>query len=300
MKRILLKDYNISKALYHFYLRIENLASTEAIIVYQMGKVGSTTILKTLKASELDNPIYHIHDLKQETLKKDEKHYKNLFRGHYRHRIRPFHLWESQYLRSRLEKGNTKKWKIITVVRDPVARNISAFFQTLQSEVDLDYHQFLSMNNSQTQKVIEELIDIFLNRIRWHDYPLKWLDAELQDVLGIDVFASAFPTAKGYKIYRTKHINLLLLRLESLRDSARDAFKEFLDIDQFSLIKANIGSEKPYSDIYKKFKDRFFLPDIYIEKMYTSKYMKHFYTEEEISQFKEIWNKGSAESRKIK
>lgn len=251
-----------------------------------MGKVGSTTIVRSLKASGLAMPIYHVHDLTRSTLDRDEKLYKRKFDsdGYW-----PINLWESQYLLKQIERGvKRKKWKIVTVTRDPIARNISGFFQTLRLEFGFDYQNIKSMKS---EEIIEELIAIFLEKVRWHEYPLTWFDVELKGVFGIDVFASDFPIEKGYEIYKGEHGDALVLRLENLNECAQDAFKEFLNIDGFTLIEGNISSEKAYYPIYQKFLDSVVLPDFYVRRMYTSKYARHFYSEEEITKFKAKWSK---------
>ena len=42
---------------------------------------------------------------------------------------------------------------------------------------------------------------------------------------------------------------LLLLKLENLNQCAGNAFKEFLDIVQFTLVKSNTGTKKEYSSL---------------------------------------------------
>ena len=98
-----------------------------------------------------------------------------------------------------------------------------------------------------------------------------------------------FPVDKGYKLYRDDHADLLLIRLEDLDRCAETAFKEFLDIDGFTLIRTNVASEKIYAPLYKEFKSRIRLSEDYINRMYDSKYARHFYSDEEIRGFCDKW-----------
>jgi hypothetical protein len=82
-----------------------------------------------------------------------------------------------------------------------------------------------------------------------------------------------------------------LIKLEKLNECANDAFKEFLDIDEFYLIRANISTEKIHYPLYKKVLDSIVLPDAYLDQMYVSKYARHFYSEREINEFKAKWQK---------
>jgi len=100
---------------------------------------------------------------------------------------------------------------------------------------------------------------------------------------------SATTDIMGYRIYRRNNVDLLLIRLENLNQCAAAAFKEFLDIDGFTLIDANVASEKVYAPLYKEMKGRIRLPESYLDAMYQSKYTRHFYSEEEIRRFRERW-----------
>ncbi|MCI0558844.1 MAG: putative capsular polysaccharide synthesis family protein, partial [Nitrososphaera sp.] len=133
--------------------------------------------------------------------------------------------------------------------------------------------------------------DTFLQMYEFHEVPLTWFDTELKTVFGIDVFSSDFPKSTGYKIYEGLQADILLLRLESLKSCSGDAFKDFLNIDDFTLRPTNISEGKDYYPTYREFLDSVVLPPAYIDKMYESKYTKHFYTEDEIDIFKARWSK---------
>ena len=294
ISRLAYKNYYSAKAYYHFHLHLSKLGKKDPLLVYQMGKVGSTTILMSLKALALDTPIYHVHFLTQYIIDRVEKGERKKFS--YKDVGRCIHLWTSQYIRKQIDMGlKGKKWKIVTVTRDPIGRNISAFFQSLKFELSDSGHQYKIKSDygfeiTMNLEDIENLIDFFFEKFD-HDAPIVFFDREFKGVFGIDVFSSEFPKVKGYKIYEEEHADVLLIKLENLNECAHDAFKEFLNIDGFNLIRANIASEKAYYPIYRKFLDSIVIPDSYIDQMYTSKYAQHFYSEKEINKFKAKWCK---------
>lgn len=254
-----------------------------------MGKVGSMTTVRSLRGSGIRMPVYHVHGLKESTLKRDEQLYKEYLRKpNFSTRQFPTHVWEGQYLSKKISSTifRTGKWKIITLVRDPIARNISAFFQTLEVEFGLNYGELLV---APAPAVIEKLTNLFLRKVLFHDYPLTWFDNELKSMLGLDVYAVPFTTKKGYKIYKGEHVDTLVIRLEDLNKCASIAFYEFLNIDNFILENANISNDKPYRTLCKDFKENIVLPHEYVRQMYSSKYMRHFYTSEEIRAFETEW-----------
>jgi len=283
----LAKAYRISKLYYYNILHSLNSRNRQTVIVYQMGKVGSKTVVKSLRTLKYIS-VYHVHSLTQDGTVKAENLYKNNFQQ--LKRIDNHVLW-SQYLRKQLDKGleGKEKWKVVTLVRDPIAKNISSFFQNFGSFIGYEYKT--KIEHMKIENIVEELIQLFLEKFDSHEQPLTWFDRELKPVLGIDVFSSEFPKSKGYKIYKAEYTDLLLIRLENLNECASDAFNKFLDINEFTLAESNIGDNKAYRSIYRKFLKSIVLPDSYIDKMYTSKYVRHFYSEEEIEAFKAKWRR---------
>jgi len=284
-RRLLNRNYYYAKArwLYHYYRA--RRANTPPIVVYQMGKVGSSTVVASLETLRLAQPIYHIHTLTEEGIRYREKIYEEIYQGRPRNFARMSHLLASRCLRRDLARGLPGgKWKIVTLVREPITRNVSDFFQLLDWWIPDFTHRY---NAKATQ--IDEAIQVFLERYRFHDEPLTWLDEEVKRVCGVDVFAKAFPTEKGYDLYTGDQVEVLLLKLERLNQCATDAFREFLSLDRFTLIKTNISDEKDYGSAYKDFIGAIRFPESYLEKMYASKYARHFYSEEEREHFRARW-----------
>lgn len=294
-KRFPLASYDLAKAYlvarFRCHLLLKNLGKRQVspVIIYQMGKVGSTTIyesLQTLKGIS----VFHIHVLAPKSITGAEHVYRNSFS---RTGKICQHLIESQYLRRQLDRNaqESKNWKIISLVRDPVAKNISAFFQMLDSVIGYDYKT--QIQNQAIEVVLEDLKELFLEKFIGKygadDNTLTWFDRELKTVFNLDVYAEEFCKNKGYKIYNSERISLLILKLENLNHYAKSALEEFLGTQNLSIKKANISSEKHYQYLYKRFLDTIILPESYLQKMYSSKYVIHFYTPKEIKDFMHKW-----------
>jgi hypothetical protein len=289
------RNYSFAKSYYMFRHRAQlKRYSRSPVIILQMGKVGSKSVRRSLEALNLDMAIYHSHLLTKERIDETEKKRKKFFRTERESYLkRP---WLNQFLRKEIcRKNDGKKWKIITLTRDPVARNLSTFFENLEVlavnnnesfEIQSDYYDILPFTLSLDE--VGVLFNLFFDKLR-HDTPLVFFDRELKGVFGIDVYAEKFPKSIGYKIYQNKLADVLLIRLENLNSSAPQAFKKFLDIQDFTLKEENIGANKNYAELYKKFTETINLPANYLDKFYQSKFMKHFYTEQEINSFREHW-----------
>ena len=94
----------------------------EPVLVWQMGKVGSSTIVNSLHQARFDGAVFHVHVLSGALIGRGELFKKAVRQG------TVAYLYNVA-LRELLCGGN-RRWKIISLVREPVGRNISAFFQT--------------------------------------------------------------------------------------------------------------------------------------------------------------------------
>jgi hypothetical protein len=266
------------------------------LLIYQMGKVGSKSVKKSLEALNLDMPLYHSHLLTKARIAETEKQRQKFFRTSREPYLR--RPWLNQFLRNEIDKGlSNKKWKIITLTRDPIARNVSTFFENLQVSstndsdtliIGSDYYDIspttVELND------IHELEVLFFEKLH-HDTPLEFFDRELKAVFGVDVYNNDFPKSTGYQIFNDKIADVLLIRLEDINRCAGEAFKRFLNIDNFKLKNENVGSDKLYSELYTRFKQQITFPKSYIDRFYNSKFMRHFYSKEEIKRFLKLWNK---------
>ena len=113
LRRLSRKNYYTAKAFHHFNLHLEGLLSNKSpIYLYQMGKVGSSTVFTSLRAMGLSMPIHHIHYLSQHYLDTNEQFYKDHYIEH-----NPQHHWNSQYVCGRMDKGlYGEKLRIITLL----------------------------------------------------------------------------------------------------------------------------------------------------------------------------------------
>jgi LPS sulfotransferase NodH len=279
--------YRLAKGLFQFRLRWEEQHARNPLLVYQMGKVGSTSVVESLKAAGWSGPVYQFHGINPQKHAREEW----LYRRNFRHDPqRPRHLWISQYFAERLAQPAppNRPWKVVTLVRDPVARNLSSFFQILELELDWAASTSRRLTN---RKNIHELSQLFLEQVDWHDDPLEWFDVEFKPAFGIDVYASAFPKAQGYRTYSNEHTQVLVLKLEHLEHCAQDAFRRLLGLKNFRLMSANVARVKSVGPIYQQFISSIVLPDEYLDRMYSSRYAQHFYSKAELESFRSRWQR---------
>jgi hypothetical protein len=273
---------------------VSRKTNTDPLLVYQMGKVGSTSILAGLESRLPDTPVFHVHTLSSPQLRVIENIYRNSWRDPQKrpkNSNQPLHLWHSQYLEKRLaDDRGQRRWRIITLVRDPVARAISEFFEVLHLQYDYDYQGLIRERS--IEEVVEGARRLFMEShgAQSEAFSMAWFDRELKSVFGVDVSASPFPRATGYAIYRDGRVDVLLLKLEKLNDCAKAAFGEFLGLDQFEIPRVNDSSRKAYREVYRSFIDHFRLPVPFLDEVYASSWVELFYDADEIAAFKRRWS----------
>lgn len=242
--------------------------SNNPIFVYQMGKVGSSTVVKTLVTLGLDNAIFHLHTLNKQIFDQAIK-----VRRRSNEPYLPEHLVVSQHLAWKINKG-LFPCKIVTLTREPVSRAISHVFEDWKTKTP-----DANIEGSLDTRVMEKAIIDLVSKKNGISDPTLWFDNELKYCFGIDVFEVPFDSKKGYSIYKSGPIEVLLLRMADMNRVLNDALVEFLSLEEKSitLVNANVGKGKWYSKSLEEVKEKILIPPNVIENMLNTRYMNHFY-----------------------
>lgn len=255
----------------------------DPIIIYQPGKVGSSTVLASLNHSlhpaVAGTTIYHAHHLNH--LEQLEADIKSRFPNPQRSLEK---LAIDKELRRKIDEDPNQKWNVITLTREPVAMAISTIFEML----DVLFPGWKAKYQA-GQWDLQEMQETILKRYVGGPGPEDWYDVQMKPVFDIDVYSHPFPYQQGYEIYHGKNNSrLLLIRLEDLNRVGQKVLGYFLNQKRFHLVQANVGEQKEYSDLYRDFK-KIPWPASFLEKMYASRFARHFYTDEEIYGFYRKW-----------
>lgn len=234
-----------------------------AIIIYQMGKVGSTSIFESLKNYGLR--VFKVHKLHPTKNFRFNPSINGLA-------IKP-PSWFGENEHVYKSYISTKQQvKIICPIREPFSRNISAFFQNLE--------QFTKVKQSKTSLGTKELIEIFFKEYP-HHVPLRWFEFEMGKMLNINVYDYPFSKQQGYIVIKKANIELLVIKSELSNETKSQVIGEFIGIDGFVLKNANVGRTKTYSKLYNDFKRQIVFDDTFIDMMLNSQYFEHFYHKKE-------------------
>lgn len=252
----------------YLYLRRLRTAPRPPIVVYSVGKTGTTAIADTLYDAGF-HPVLQVHNLRPRVAESAER--AALARDP---RATPHYVWESLHLSRNLPTPE-RPWLVVSSVRDPIKRNIAHFFQAGEFEGYLE------------GATVDALIERFSDR--W-DGGLSWYHSNFRLCLGLDVLDHPFDPEVGYQIIDTPAFSVLLLRQESL-SIAPTALAEFFGLDSpLELKRSNVGSQKSYASLYREFLDRARPPAEVVERVYSHPMVRHFYSPAEIEAFRDHWS----------
>ena len=231
------------------YFAYAPLHNDEMILIYQPGKVGSRSIYWSLK--EYGKYVLHSHALKGTEQGEDT-------------------------LQKLLEQ---KSAKVISLVREPLARRISEMWENIHNV------------NRYSAEVDFAEIEQFYFQEGFECHEFKWFHRELESVLGINVYDCPFDKEKGYCVTRKNNIELLVMKVEKL-NAFETVIGDFTGIPGFRLQNRNISKEKRYRFAYQAYLEAFTMSDKRLKQIYyENPYMNFFYTEEEINGFYRKWLK---------
>jgi len=217
-------------------------------VVHTMGRCGSVSVAGALMKERLN--VIHVHRLRGENADRDAV---------------------SQICNHLEEK---KPVRVITLIREPVARNISAYFTN---------HILWG---------VKPTVEDFLNRYR-HDIPLKWIPEQLSfwdytfqyPIVRPKEFEDYYP---GTFLINTKS-PVLFIRTMDLDKVWDRAWAMFSD-KKVKMGRANsMAQPTRFPQIYHEFIRDAKLPVWYLDMMYQSDYTKTFFSPKEIERLYEIW-----------
>lgn len=252
------------------------------VLIYQMGKVGSSTIEASLQHANVPNVI-HCHHLSNQGL----NHLLDVGVKNNWKRIDEQFI-DGVRVRKLLTKLNqiNHEIKVISLVRETISLEVSAVFQNIRR---LYPHLTYSKNRLKVPELYEILVKRFNNYSRSFSYFTSWFDDELNRFFNVDVFSSPFNHEKHYQILKFDNVSILLMKMEDINSHFPAAAKEFLGLPDIEIIRTNSGSEKNYKEDYDLILRHLKYPKEVCEDVYSTKVFNHFYTQKEKEGFIKKW-----------
>ncbi len=258
-------------------IRLAFSGTAPPAVVFSAQKTASTAVAEALRGAE-GQPVFHIHFLDEgymrtigealgwRELMSDEQS-KDGFRS-----------LGIAFTTALMREG--RRLKVVSLVREPIARNISRYFENLD--------MLWNVKSAHERLDIGRLLAEFHQRFD-HEEGLNWFDCEFSTMLGIDVYKHPFPRDKGFMKIDSGPYEVLIMRHDLDNRLKEKCVAELLGGATISIVARNVGAEKPYANVYREFVRRLKLPEEYVDHQLGSKYARHFYSADELARLRAKW-----------
>jgi hypothetical protein len=277
--------------------------TSRPILVWQMGKVGSTSMLLGLRAALPSLEVWHSHALSEEVLARAERRLtEDRSAPTEASRQIAREIVEGRAVRVRL-LGDGPRWRILTLTREPIGHLVSVLFHHLdyftrlaaapasppETTVDV-LHAFATGVLARTDggRRIGDPRDAALTRAQ------AWFDRELLTVLGVDVRASPLDRTAGYTRIRTPRADVVVVRFEDLPWAAPAAVRALCGFEGFKMPTENRAADRPSGRMYADYLRRCRFPRALVEAALASPYATHAYTAAERAALAAHWSTGGS------
>ena len=239
-------------------LRINKSKHNRILFVYSAPKVGSTSIVSSLRIFGLDNiDIIHIHD--EEML-----HVLGHIKGVTVNELILF----NKYL--------GKDVYVINVYRSPIERKISSFFEKIGA-----YHfntTDQNINKYKVEKVIHRFNNIF---------PYIETGDHFMDNYNITI-PPHFDYDQKYLLVKEYNITYITLRLKDSHQWGTILTNIFGF--KIYIVKDYETINKPIKDLYNLFKRTYKIPINFLDDIIKCKYLNYYYSPNELTYYYNDWN----------
>jgi hypothetical protein len=227
--------------------------NSKRVVIYSLGKAGTSSIYESMRYSKQLN-VLHLHYLGSQGTQIDKWRFLENRR--------------SKKARDWFRQGDVL---VVALVRDPFSRSISSFVQNYEL-----YHVDCTLDEA----VIKNAQTISLD----------WWDQEFKRTMNWDVYAHSFNKNSGISEYEMGENQLVIVKSTVISSSGISFLSKKLGV-HLSDTKANLSRTKKAAKQFHSRLEDFKFPKETFESIAKSKFVRHFYTDNEIEGFQRQWQK---------
>jgi hypothetical protein len=281
--------------------------ASKKILVYQMGKVGSSSLRKSFENNGFINPVFlDLENGRDNLCKKVAKkiilyfvpqkllistkfvRLEDFFQRNQNYAVHTHNkFFAREVFKNYISHNYSCSLYVVCGIRDLLKRNISAFFQNIDNVKNKWYY---GSRKEILNAKIESLVSHFnsKNSAHMNTEIAPWFKTFLSS-FGINnktISPSLFKN--GFYTFNHRGVKFIFYRLEDLSKSSNLIFEE-VGLNGIELINENVGSSKWYSSVYREFISKYVPDEETIKLMYDSDIAKSFYTPDELEKQKSQW-----------
>lgn len=259
-------------------LSLAEMRGRPLLIVYQQGRVASTSVYEALVRARPGMPVFRLHTLSAERAQATVDRWYRKGGPVARNLILSGKVARSLE-RRRARGGSAPPLKIVTIFRDPIAVMLSlSFFRARQAMPELFA--------AESDAAREEALAITRSTLEGDDpsgwETGRWLDEVLNAELGIDVYETPFDHRRGFSLRRSPDFDLALIKFERLGTALTEATGTLIGSDRPApdLRRANIHRVREFTRTEDHIKRHLTLSGAFCDRAYSTRFMQHFYSGE--------------------
>lgn len=257
------------------------------VLVYQQGRVGSTSVYESLCESNISLPIFHVHTFcpttSLETISKCKAERRRVAR--YQH----MGLLIGRSLEHRRATARPEPAAyIVNIVRDPIAVMLSLWFMKPKNSLKVNW-------NASESEIIDACMSQFIEMLD-RDDPTRWAICNWHDHVflpetGIDVYKNPFDHEKGYTIIKSQGYKVVLFRLEDVKHTFQHGISDLLGIDSSRVVfhHRNLHRDHQHAGVFEKVKKSIRISPEVCDKVYDTNMVRHFYSDQLIEKMRTRW-----------
>lgn len=170
--------------------------------------------------------------------------------------------------------------KIISLFRDPVAVMAADFFRKLR---------WFSGDKSTAESLVKIFHEQYLGQNR-HQRIIKWYEEELGKFLGLNIRQFPSPAESGYIVFKQGVYECLLMNSNLPDKDKSRIIADFLGVQGLEIKKLNVIKEEETARLYEGFKNQLKIDLFYLQQIYSTEFVKHFFNKEEVDKFIKKWS----------
>ncbi len=225
-------------------------------IVYTMGKCASTTVARSLQDSGIN--CYDVHCLQLERLSK------SILKHSQDSNSEKISLQYSQSLYAYNACRHYERVRIVTLLREPVMRNLSAAFQNLPAEL-----------KGNTEEIVKRVLQCGTQ------VPDGWFHNDFIPVTKINIFDEQINPSRDHFFRHEGNFDILIIKISAGNNRMSELLSTFFDTE-IKITNRNEMRNKWYKDDYNQVKNNLpLLGKKYLEECFSLRYFTKFYSVEE-------------------
>lgn len=169
---------------------------------------------------------------------------------------------------------------LVTGVREPIVRCISAFFQNIDNVKHPLW--YIGSREAIKEMSINDISAFFVKRIEKHidTVVAPWFD-NFANAIDCNPLTHQFDPTIGHVSIETDRLRIHIYKLERINEFI-DFFHRTYSFPEVQITPQNVGNSKWSGVLYSQFIDEVRLPEATVQRLHTLPWVQHFYSAQEL------------------